>query len=438
LLVWFPLFALLALAPFGYIVWRSYSPVSSDVEMQAHSAAQLWDGLSGAQHRANLQLLGAGDIFHDRLPWIGRALWHQEGWLLAIALVGLATRGNRRGRLFIALLALGNLAFTLIYTVPDLDVFLLPVHWALALAIALGTRRIAESLPRAPALAFVLAVALSLAIFGPRLPPTAGTAAAREMAALVDAVPPEAILVSFDYDRSMALQYLIWERHGGKPRLAAIPQVGLAVPLLTDRLRRHASGGTPFRIGPRDQLVAPGTPLYCHCPDEPARAALARQGWRTEPTAVAGLYRLSASPQVPTLPAALWVNRQINVASLRDELSALVAPSFAPGNTVLRLGGRSKEETRPTGGGVTLREVSANALVADVTSPGGGWVVLTDLYNARWRVLLDGQPARAFRADVLFLGLEVPAGDHRVELRRDRRQFSLRRWLRGPWGYLLP
>ncbi|HXU31457.1 MAG TPA: DUF2723 domain-containing protein [Thermoanaerobaculia bacterium] len=443
LLVWLPLFALIALAPFAYVVWRSYSPVTSGVEMQAHSAAQLWDGLSGAQHRANLQILSLGTILRERLPWIARSLWHEEGWLLALALLGLWGPGDRRGRQVVALLVAGNLAFTLIYTVPDLDVFLLPVHLGLALAIARGAHRLFERLP-GPRLLVPLAgaaVALSPIIFGPPSPISATEAAAQEMAAVVDAMPRNAILVSFDYPRSMALQYQAWRRRGGLPRLVAIPQAGLVVPLLTDRLRRHLSGGTPFRFGPRDELAAPGAPLVCYCPEESAREALARQGFATEPILRPGLYRLHASPAgPPTLPAALWVDRRITVSSLHEATAALFAPGFDPRKALVRIGPEKEvgEEGGPGGGTVVLREVSANALVADIANPGGGWLVLTDLYNSRWRVLVDGQPARSFRADVLFMALGVPAGDHRVELRRDRRPFSLRRFVRGPWGYLLP
>ncbi len=445
LLVWLPLFAVLALAPFAYVVWRTYAPATSAIEMQASSAAQLWDGLSGAQHRANVGLPKLETIVRERLPWTARNLWHNEGWLLALALLGFAARGNRRNRLAIAVLLAGNLGFTWFYTVPDLDVFLLPVHLGIGLTLALGLHR---SLERIPSRAFsplaAAAVAISPVLFGAAIPPRESPAIERETAAVVDAVPSNAVLVSFDYPRSMALQYQIWRRKDGALRLAAVPQAGLAVPLLTDRLRRHLSGGEPFRLGARDELVARGTPLVCYCPKEETRAALARQGLLTEPAFGPGLFQLRAAPAAPSLPqplpAAVLVSRRISLGSLHEETAALVAPGFDPRSTLLRIGTAKEkgEERRPEGGAVVLRQVAPNALVADVTSPGGGWLVLTDLYTSRWRVLVDGRPARSFRADVLFLGLEVPAGAHRIEVRRDRRPFSIRRFWRGPWGYLLP
>ena len=433
LLAWAPVFLLLALAPFAYVVWRSYAPPTSHLEMQAHSAAQLWDGMSGAQHRANLLQESVEGLFTERLPWLGGQLWRQYGWLLALGLLGLLAG---RDRAFLALLAGGNAAFTLAYTVPDLDVYLLPVHLALALAIALGAQRLGDRLPRGLAAPLCLLVAISPALFGPRQPPARNAGWARAMAATVDAVPAGAVLVSFDYPASMALTYEAWERHGGAPRVLAVPEVALQVPLAIDRLRRHLAGGAPLRLGPRDELLAPGTPLLCHCPDPSTREALARQGILTMAAGPPGLYRLQGLPQPKPLPAAILASRLVTVTSLRKAIAAIQDPKFMPARDAVRLGPEG-EERRPAGS-ATLRAVSPDAVVVDVASPGGGWLVLTDLYASRWTVTVDGRPAGSFRADVLFLGLPVPGGSHRVEVRRDRRPFALARWLRGPWGYLLP
>ena len=163
LLAWAPVFLLLALAPFAYIVWRSYMPPTSHLEMQGHSAAQLWDGMSGAQHRANLMQVNA----LEHLPWLGSQLLHRQGWLLALALIGLIAGPGPRDRAFLALLAAGNAAFTLVYTVPDLDVYLLPVHLALAPAIALGVQWLGDRFPRGVAIVLCLLVAVSPSLFGP-------------------------------------------------------------------------------------------------------------------------------------------------------------------------------------------------------------------------------------------------------------------------------
>jgi hypothetical protein len=430
LLAWAPVFLLLALAPFAYIVWRSYAPPTSHLEMQGHSAAQLWDGMSGAQHRANLMQVNA----LERLPWLGAQLLHRQGWLLALALLGLIAGPGRRDRAFLALLAAGNAAFTLVYTVPDLDVYLLPVHLALAPAIALGAQWLGDRLPRGVAVALYLLVAASPSFFGPLRPVYRDASVrARTLTSTVDAVPADAVLVSFDYPTAMALTYLAWERHGGALRVLAVPEVALQVPAALAPLRRHLSGGPPMRWGPRDELLPPGTPLIGYCPGFTTREALARQGISTRETGYQGLYRLQASP---SLPGAILASRLITVPSLRKVIAVLQDPGFAPDRDAVRQGAAG-EERRP-GGTAIPRSVSPDAVTVDVSSPEGGWLVLPDLYASRWIVTVDGRPSGSFRADAIYLGLPVPGGTHRVEVRRDCRPFSLARWLRGPWGYLLP
>ena len=44
-------------------------------------------------------------------------------------------------------------------------------------------------------------------------------------------------------------------------------------------------------------------------------------------------------------------------------------------------------------------------------------LVLSDRYDRNWRVEIDGKPGRAFRANFLFRGVVVPAGEHEVRWR---------------------
>ena len=53
-------------------------------------------------------------------------------------------------------------------------------------------------------------------------------------------------------------------------------------------------------------------------------------------------------------------------------------------------------------------------VVVEADSPGGGWVVLNDLWHPWWFAQIDGQSADLLKANVLFRAVAVPAGKHVV------------------------
>ena len=72
----------------------------------------------------------------------------------------------------------------------------------------------------------------------------------------------------------------------------------------------------------------------------------------------------------------------------------------------------------------------------DVDSELGGVLALHETWYPGWIAEIDGRRVPILRADVLFRGVEVPAGRHRVVFRfapftPDNLQDALRRTLRG-------
>ena len=53
-------------------------------------------------------------------------------------------------------------------------------------------------------------------------------------------------------------------------------------------------------------------------------------------------------------------------------------------------------------------------VVVEADSPGGGWVVLNDLWHPWWFADIDGKAAEILRANVLFRAVAVPPGSHVV------------------------
>ena len=67
-------------------------------------------------------------------------------------------------------------------------------------------------------------------------------------------------------------------------------------------------------------------------------------------------------------------------------------------------------------------------VVLEADGPDGGFLVLNDLWHPWWVAEIDGRPAEALRANVLFRAVALPPGRHTV-----RFQF---RPVAGAWAQL--
>ena len=77
----------------------------------------------------------------------------------------------------------------------------------------------------------------------------------------------------------------------------------------------------------------------------------------------------------------------------------------------------SASDTGPTGPTGTAKIVSyqRNSVTIEVEAERPGVLVLHDLYYPGWEVTVDGEPQPILRTNLLFRGVEVPQGKHRVE-----------------------
>ncbi|WP_395666434.1 YfhO family protein [Methylocella sp.] len=64
---------------------------------------------------------------------------------------------------------------------------------------------------------------------------------------------------------------------------------------------------------------------------------------------------------------------------------------------------------------VTIVSASDNAVTLDVVADEAGVVVLHDIYYPGWEARVDGEPRPILKTNILFRGVEVPAGRHKVE-----------------------
>ena len=76
--------------------------------------------------------------------------------------------------------------------------------------------------------------------------------------------------------------------------------------------------------------------------------------------------------------------------------------------------GQSKEQTGEAT--VNITSYKPNHLTYDVKSETGGIVVFSEIYYPGWTAAIDGKPAEVGRVNYVLRALQMPAGNHKVEL----------------------
>jgi hypothetical protein len=176
---------------------------------------------------------------------------------------------------------------------------------------------------------------------------------------------------------------------------------GMASPLATLLHRNLAGLDWPVRVRWMQTLGVDYAVLFRDV-DSPALALEDRQpGVGYE----ARLYRVrDAAPPV------FWPARVRLAASpvtALDEVPDLESPT---GEAVV-----SRPVAQSPDGAVELASASPDRLAFAVKG-GGGVAVVRRAYHPLWRARVDGAPAPIQPADLVLLGVEVPPGEHRVEL----------------------
>jgi hypothetical protein len=97
-----------------------------------------------------------------------------------------------------------------------------------------------------------------------------------------------------------------------------------------------------------------------------------------------------------------------------DEVASLLAPGFNPRREVLLGNARPHVEGAPPPGTARIVARSSDSVSIEVTPGGAGVLVLAEAYDPGWTALVDGRPAPVLRANVLFRGVRLERGAHRV------------------------
>ncbi|MCL5960956.1 MAG: YfhO family protein [Chloroflexi bacterium] len=79
----------------------------------------------------------------------------------------------------------------------------------------------------------------------------------------------------------------------------------------------------------------------------------------------------------------------------------------------------------PRSQGVSLPEYGSESVTLNTFSSDNAFLVLSDTYYPGWRVYVDGREAKIYRADYLFRGVYLPAGDHEVTFKYEPVSFYI-------------
>jgi uncharacterized membrane protein YfhO len=60
---------------------------------------------------------------------------------------------------------------------------------------------------------------------------------------------------------------------------------------------------------------------------------------------------------------------------------------------------------------------TAGEVQIDAVSEQGGFAVISEVWHPGWTATLDGKPLKVLRTNIALMGVWIPPGEHRVELR---------------------
>lgn len=128
-------------------------------------------------------------------------------------------------------------------------------------------------------------------------------------------------------------------------------------------------------------------------------------------------HRIRLYENTTALPQALLVHDVVVAGSDEEALKAIKSPTFDPNRQAIIESPVSLSYSHQPPDAVEKAQIkrpSPNQVDIKVTALSPGLLVLSDQYFPGWVAELDGKPTKMLRANYLFRGVEVPAGDHTV------------------------
>jgi hypothetical protein len=162
-------------------------------------------------------------------------------------------------------------------------------------------------------------------------------------------------------------------------------------------------------------IIVPAHPS----PEDPASSQRFKQFESTHPTVYEDDQTKVLENQ-QALPRAWIVHSARQVGSGKEALDLLSSGEVNPKETALLEEEPSQQMSQPDDASAEQAEVAeyeANRIKLHTSTQAPGLLMLSEVYYPSWKAYVDGQPAEVQVADQLLRSVEIPAGDHTVELR---------------------
>jgi hypothetical protein len=161
-----------------------------------------------------------------------------------------------------------------------------------------------------------------------------------------------------------------------------------------------------IRASLHDQTTGASTPL--------SSFFLPPERWRK----LARFDRIEVYENLRPLPRAWFVEKKLSMpadAALKTIKTGLTpdGQSFDPVMTALIETGKPGQNLGR--GEVRLMSYRPNRIEMETRNPGEGFLVLSEVFYNGWKAYVDGREQEVYRANYTLRGVDLPAGDHRVE-----------------------
>jgi uncharacterized membrane protein YfhO len=121
------------------------------------------------------------------------------------------------------------------------------------------------------------------------------------------------------------------------------------------------------------------------------------------------------------LPRYMFIQQAKVAKDDADLKNMLTDPNFNPEKSVILEETQSPEvvdDDKDNGYKIDMVNYSSDKVELEITFPGRGYLVSSEIYYPGWRVFVDGKESRIYRSNYSFRAVFVPsAGNHKVEFK---------------------